>query len=120
MSSVEITHQDVIELERRYGIAKENIDGCEFFDGYPVHCAEVSEFMLSLSGRMWGNKQYSSQKVSNLIDGLETATLLDCKSIFTNCSRGERFAPGHWLVVLKGDLIDRVIARVKELVPASD
>lgn len=121
MNAREISVQDLDELELQYVLAKKNVGNSKVVNGYPIYGGQVTEFMRSLSGFKWGNSTYNPSEVRSLIGQVESASLMECKSIFTDCSRGERFANGHWVRVLEGDIIDRVIdrviARMRMLVP---
>lgn len=115
MTTETITYQDVLNLEQSYAEAKANTDQIGVAHGYPAYPKVVSKFMLSLSVGKWGNKAYSPSKTQALIKAIETADMLDCRSILTACSRGERFSDGYWISVLKSDVLDKVIARAKIL-----
>ena len=82
-------------------------------NGYPHYPKEVAQFMLSLSRAPWCHRWYTANQANK--ESISTATMIDLCEILTTCSRGERFSDGHWKHVLKGDVIEKVIARAKVL-----
>ena len=119
MTNETITYQDVLDLEQAYTQAKSFVDQIGFVNGYPDYPKAISKFMLSLSQGKWKNANYQPAEIITLIESLDVADMLDCRSILTACSRGERFSDGHWKNVLNGNLIDRVIGRAKTLTQES-
>lgn len=119
MGSKEITYENVVTLEQEYARVKVNVKHCRVANGYPLYPEVITTFMRTLSGHPWGNRDYGPRATNSLIEQLDDATLVDCQSIFTACSRGERYANGHWIGVLESGLIDRVIGRMKSLLQES-
>lgn len=117
MTDETITFQDVLDLENGYKEASRLADSTPFDlgTGYPNYPEPIKNFMLELSNSKWGYTGYDPAKGRELIEQIETATMLDLRSICTWCSRGERFMDGHWINVLQSDILDKVISRAKEL-----
>ena len=113
--SVQINSSDIAALESRYHLAKQALGAVRYAGGYPVYPKEISEFMAYLSGSCWNNRAYDPGRISALVEQIDVAEYIDLCSVLTAVHRGERFCDGHWITQLKGDTVDKVINRARNL-----
>ena len=110
---------DFEELEKKYTQAvnaASKITAAE--NGYFDYPTEINDFMGMLSKEPWVNFEYNPSDVSEILESVNTANLIQIKTVFTGTCRGERYFNGHWKNVLETKRLDPVFERLKKIINA--
>jgi len=86
---------------------------------WPEYDETVLQFFSIVESEFWTDPNYTSQNVWQLLreneSVIESADIDLLKSILTWCARGERFAEGHWNVVIESGIIRRILERLAKI-----
>jgi hypothetical protein len=96
---------------------KQEDNGC-FTLPWPVYSDDVEEFFQLTSKPCWSDTKYVPSEAGAMIDDeefIKNATLAQCRTLLTYCTRGERFCSGHWGDMIKKGVIRSILNRLKEI-----
>ena len=82
---------------------------------YPKYTPQVEEFFMIASQEQWCDFGYIPEIALSMIkeqDFIQSASLLDIKSMLTFCVCGERFSDGHWGEMIENGTIRRILERL--------
>jgi len=82
---------------------------------YPEYAPEVDEFFRIASQEQWCDYGYNPENALRMIKEpgfIQSASLLEIKSMLTFCVRGERFSDGHRGVVIENGTVRRILERL--------
>ena len=82
---------------------------------YPKYTPQVEDFFRIASREQWCDYGYIPENVLRMIKEqgfIQSASLLDIRSMLTFCVRGERFSDGHWGEMIENGTIRRILERL--------
>ena len=85
---------------------------------YPTYEAVVDEFIQVAGGSHWMDYEYEPSLAAAMLHDdavLAQADLAQIKTMLTYVVRGERFADGHWGLLLKNGRIVALLRRLAEI-----
>lgn len=106
-----LIYNDKIEL------CKTDSIGDKLFGGFYIYHPAVNTFFELASQQHWQNYEYVDNFSDQMIKPgiIEKASINEIKTILTWCARIERFNEGHWLNVIEGDIIKRILNRLSSI-----
>jgi Family of unknown function (DUF6508) len=116
---VQMTMEDILDLEKRYHQAKLALGEITYVSYYPQYPKTISDFMTSLCIDPWfGQAKYDRSKIGDIVLNIKSATLEEACCVLVGAGREERFCDGGWKSILQRDELQPVIDRLKELASA--
>ena len=107
------TKQDVEQLRERYeSAATAEITWKEAYPDYPD---SVLALMDCITSSVWRNPKYPADDMQDIFARLETASVIEVKSMLTSIARGERFCTGYWQSSIESGQLKAVIDRAIQL-----
>lgn len=85
---------------------------------YAVYADDVDAFFYLAGQPCWQDHNYEIDVAGKMVrddDVVATADLEQIKTMMTFCVRGERFASGHWGVMLRKGRISALLKRLQVL-----
>ena len=90
---------------------------CDVTAGYPD---AVEEFIDEASHKTWSDFEYDPEAAGQAIADpafVARASLEQLRTLLTYFVRGERFCDGHWTALIADGTLDRLIQRLRQLLP---
>ncbi len=87
---------------------------------WPEYDPVVVDFFRLAGDECWCDYQYSPEVAWQMLrtPGLVgSASLEQIKTMLTFCTRGERFADGHWAEMIEEGHVRRLLLRLQQLLP---
>lgn len=85
---------------------------------YPAYAPEVNAFFGEVAAGGWLDVNYDPNQAAALlgdVGAVAAATWDQLRQMLTYCTRGERFADGHWATLLENGSVLRLLARLQVL-----
>ena len=83
---------------------------------YPEYNPVVVEFFTAAGAACWSDYRYRPETAAAMLQTpgvVESASLTQLKTMLTYCTRGERFADGHWAEMIEQGHIRRILVRLQ-------
>lgn len=107
------TQQDAEQLREKYErAATAKITWKETYPDYPD---SVLALMHYITSSVWRNPKYPAGEMQDIFARLETASVVEVKSMLTSIARGERFCTGYWQSSIESGQLKAVIDRAIQL-----
>ena len=116
--TTEPNRDDFELLQEHYDGAVAVRDKISWSGDYPDYPYAVTALMRYITSSPWCNHEYQPTATNGILARLDTADLLEVRSVLTSISRGERFTAGSWRTALHDGHLSAVIERAENLTEA--
>jgi hypothetical protein len=90
---------------------------------WPEYDPVVEDFFKRAGADCWLDYEYQPEAAWQMLrtpELVESASLEQIKTMLTYCTRGERFADGHWAEMIEEGHIRRLLVRLEQLGATAD
>ena len=105
-------------LKEHFDSAVAAQDNITWIGDYPEYPEAVTGLMRYIATSPWCYYEYQPGTTQGILDRLDSANLVDVRSVLTAISRSERFCTGSWRSALQEGRLSAVIERAKKITEA--